>query len=304
MAALHRHAHLPRRRPRQGHRRREIRRRVQRARPRLWQRRHLDRSPRAASRASMRARRCASPACSTCSPTRTVRAWRAHERRVQGRRRAGAGLAVPPALRRQDPVQRPADRAGAGRGMGDRPLRGLAGARRIREAGARHRSVRPTRPGLRGRNAGASRAARPTGLCGGRRASRSRILHSDRASQSDGAVRLDGDLGRRRQAHGLRQDPGRAERAALSVRRVQDEAGRCARDVALCRRRFRLGAASAISGGARRAGGARAGALGAAGADPPADVRARLSAGHDRAARASAPRPTARSTRSPTRRSR
>ena len=44
-----------------------------------------------------------------------------------------------------------------------------------------------------------------------------RIFHSGRASQSDGAVRLHRDLGRRRQAHGLRQDPGRAERAALSL---------------------------------------------------------------------------------------
>ena len=42
-----------------------------------------------------------------------------------------------------------------------------------------------------------------SGLCGGRRAPRSRILHPDRASQSDGVVRLDGDVGRRRQAHGL-----------------------------------------------------------------------------------------------------
>ena len=52
-------------------------------------------------------------------------------------------------------------------------------------------------------------------------APRGRVFHPDRASQSDGAVRLDGDLGRRRQAHGLRQDAGRAERAALSLRRVR-----------------------------------------------------------------------------------
>ena len=75
------------------------------------------------------------------------------------------------------------------------------------------------------------------GLRRGRGAPRGRIFRPDRASQSDGAVRLDGDLGRRRQAHGLRQDPGRAERAALSLRRVRHEAGRCARHVALRRRR-------------------------------------------------------------------
>ena len=49
------------------------------------------------------------------------------------------------------------------------------------------------------------RAARQgrSGPCSSRRASRSRILHPDRASQPDGVVRLDGDVGRRRQAHGL-----------------------------------------------------------------------------------------------------
>ena len=68
-----------------------------------------------------------------------------------------------------------------------------------------------------------SRAATAaTGVRRGRGAPPGRILRPDRASQSDGAVRLDGDLGRRRQAHGLRQDPGRAERAALSVRRLRD----------------------------------------------------------------------------------
>ena len=45
-------------------------------------------------------------------------------------------------------------------------------------------------------------------------------------------------------------------------------------------------------------------ALGAAGSDPAADVRARLSPGHDRAARARRETPAARSTRSSTRRSR
>ena len=52
-------------------------------------------------------------------------------------------LAVPPALRRQDHVQRPADRAGRGRRVGDRALRGLAGARRVRRRAARHGRIPP-----------------------------------------------------------------------------------------------------------------------------------------------------------------
>ena len=63
-------------------------------------------------------------------------------------------LAVPSALRRQDQVQRPADRAGGRRGLGDRALRGHARARRIR----RRKPTPPTlhaatRQGLRGREA-------------------------------------------------------------------------------------------------------------------------------------------------------
>ena len=119
-----------------------------------------------------------------------------------------------------------------------------------------------------------------------RGAARRRVLHPDRASQSHGVVRLDRDLGGRRQAHGARQDPGRAERATLSVRRVRHEARRRARRLAVRRRRVRLGPAAAIPGGAGRAGGAGAEALGAAGADARADVRAVLPAGHHRAPRA------------------
>ena len=64
---LHRHPHIPRRRPRQGHRRGEVRRRVQRTRPRFGPASRMPASshppsPRAASRASTRARRCASTA--------------------------------------------------------------------------------------------------------------------------------------------------------------------------------------------------------------------------------------------------
>ena len=112
-------------------------------------------------------------------------------------------------------------------------------------------------------------------------APRCRILYPDRAPQSDGAVRLDRALGWRRQAYGLRQDPGRAECAALYLQHLQHEAGGCPRDVGLCRRRVRLGIAAAISGGAGRAGGAGASALGARRAHTPADVWAWLSARHD-----------------------
>ena len=62
-------------------------------------------------------------------------------------------------------------------------------------------------------------------------------------------------------------------------------AGRCARALAVCRRRVRLRAASAISGGPGGAGGAGAEALGASRADPAADVRAWLPARHDPADR-------------------
>ena len=72
---------------------------------------------------------------------------------------------------------------------------------------------------------------------------------------------------RGRQAYGLRQDPGRAERAEVSLRRVRHEAGGCARHVALHGRRLRLGPAPAVSGGAGGAGGARAAAFGACRAD-------------------------------------
>ena len=70
-------------------------------------------------------------------------------------------------------------------------------------------------------------------LAAARGAPRGRILHSGRAPQPDGAVRLDGGVGRRRQAHRLRQDPGRAERAALPVQRVRHQARRRSRSCRL-----------------------------------------------------------------------
>ena len=67
-----------------------------------------------------------------------------------------------------------------------------------------------------------------TAYGGGRGAPRRGVLCPDRASQPDGTVCLDGGVEWGRQAHGLRQDAGRAERAALLVRRVRHEVGRCA----------------------------------------------------------------------------
>ena len=139
--------------------------------------------------------------------------------------------------------------------------------------------------GGRLRAAEAARHARQ-GAGGGRRAPRGRVLRSDRAPQPDGALRLDGGLRARWQAHGLRQDPGRAERAKVSVRRVRHEAGGRARHVAVHGRRIRLGPAPAVPGGAGSAGGARAEAFGAARADASADVCAGLPAGDDPAHRA------------------
>ena len=109
------------------------------------------------------------------------------------------------------------------------------------------------------------------------------ILHPHRAPQSHGAVCDDGGVGRGRQADGLRQDAGRAECAALSVRRVQQEAGRRERHGAVHGRRFRLRSATAVSGGV---GGARRHGAATAGSPRPhasANVQLGLSSGDDRA---------------------
>ena len=107
---------------------------------------------------------------------------------------------------------------------------------------ARRRSLRSAKAARRGREGIRCRRSAPPG----------RILRADRASQPDGALCVDGDLRGRRQAHDLRQDPGRAERPALCLRRARDGAGRRARHVALHGRRLRLRAAPAISGGPGR----------------------------------------------------
>ena len=71
------------------------------------------------------------------------------------------------------------------------------------------------------------------GVRAGGGAGRGRISHAGRAPQSDGDVRGDGGLGRRRPHHRLRQDAGTAELPQLRRRRVRDAARQGARAVAL-----------------------------------------------------------------------
>ena len=108
----------------------QIRRRVQRAWPRLWQRRRFDRyeGPHRAHRRQRRRLACA--VCSTCSPTRTARTWRTTTRPITTtwRRR---GSPFRPLYDDKIKFNGQPVGAGAGRGLGDRALRGLAGARRI-----------------------------------------------------------------------------------------------------------------------------------------------------------------------------
>ena len=129
-ADIYRHRHLPRRRPRQGHRRRPTM-------PASFSAEGLAYGSVVVSTIAKGriARIDASEALARRGvlDVLTPREPAAHGRQgrgLQGRCRAG-GLAVPPALRRQDHVQRSADRAGGRRGVGDRALRRLAGARRV-----------------------------------------------------------------------------------------------------------------------------------------------------------------------------
>ena len=129
------------------------------------------RSPRAASRASTPARPCASKACSTVLTHENRPPMADNDRGLQGRGGSGR-LAVPAAVRRQDHVQRPADRAGRRRNVGDRALRGVAGSGGIRDGAACHGRVSPARRGRPGEGSDKSdrgrcsrrrsRAARPT----------------------------------------------------------------------------------------------------------------------------------------------
>ena len=126
------------------------------------------------------------------------------DRSLQGGRVA-ARLAVAAALRRQDPAQRPAGRAGAGRGMGDREVR----RRRWCRSNTRRKRMRPisrANAARRSSRRSRSRAAMPRRRWRRRRSADAEYLAADRASQCDGAARRDGDPRERRQAHGLRQD--------------------------------------------------------------------------------------------------
>src|SRR5262249_19370110 len=77
-------------------------------------------------------------------------------------------------------------------------------------------------------------------------APRRRILRSDRASQPNGALCRYRGLRGQRQANGLRQDARRAERSALSLRRVQHEARGCSCHEPIHGRWVRLGPAPAV----------------------------------------------------------
>ena len=299
---LYRNSDIARRRQGQGHRRSQICRRVQRPRPRPWLCRRSRPSRRGASAASIPAEALRVPG---------VIDVLTHRNR-------------PPMPDNDDAYK---DEVAPEKGSPYRPLyddrilfsgqpvalvlaedwetaRFAASLVRVeyQERAPRHGSARATRQGIHRREAREAARRCREGVCGGRYAPRGRVFHPDRVPQSDGIVRLDGDLGRR-QAHGLRQDAGRAERAAISLRRVRDAAGRGPRHVALYGRRFRRGPAPAIPGRAGGAGGARAEAAGPRRAGPARRCRARLSARRPSNVSRSAPRPAARSTPSCTRRS-
>ncbi len=148
---LYRHPGIPRRRPRESHRRREIRRRIQHKRPRLWQRRHIAhrQGPNCAHR---RERGLARRRRHRCPHARKPAGHGEHRCRLQGRGCSG-GFAVPAALRRADSVQRTADRTGRCRGVGDRTLRGVAHPRGLQRRNARHRPQSPAPQGRRRRQA-------------------------------------------------------------------------------------------------------------------------------------------------------
>ena len=201
---------------------------------------------------------------------------------LPGRGRA-ARLAVPAALRRRDPVSA----ASPSRWSWRRISRRRATPRRWSsvdyeaeahvtdlEASAR-RAYEPPK-----KRTASSRRRSPRGDADGRFDAApvkvdERLPAADRAPQPDGAARLDGGLGGRRQAHRLRQDPGRRRTASGYLASVF---GLTSDDVRVLtpyrRRRLRLGPAPAIPALPGRAGRAGAEALGAGGADPRPDVHA------------------------------
>ena len=192
--------------------------------PRLWRRRRLD-DRQGPHRAHRRERGVARRRRARRAHAREPSAHGGHDARLQGRRGAGR-LAVPPALRRQDHVQRSADRAGGRRGVGDRAVRGVAGARRIRRSEAHATDSAAQRDeAFAAREAErSSRAAKPRGSDARGRGVRheARILsiptehHNPMELYASTAV-WDGDG----KLTVYDKTPGRAERAALSLRRVR-----------------------------------------------------------------------------------
>ena len=236
--------------------------------------------------ASTPARRCASPASSTCSPIRTGRRWpttTTPTRTMSRRKRA-----------------RPFARSTT--------TRSCSTDSRSRWCWPRIGRPRASPPRWCGSNTKKSRTSR---ICM-RSASKAFVVEKPEKPRGDAEkafaaadVRHEAEyfiptehhnpmelfastaIWERRQAHGLRQDAGRAERAAISLRRVRHAAGRCARHVALYGRRLRRRPAPAIPGRAGGAGRARAASARCALVlTRAADVCARLSAGDHRTARA------------------
>ena len=308
----HRRRAQPRRRPRQGHRRGEVRRRVHPRRPGCMASSSRARSPRAGSRPSTRAdgaARC--PACSTSharEPARTSRV----ARHAATTTRSPARLTVPAALRRQDPASAASrSRWSSARRFEAGALCGaLVGVEYEREAHAtdlqaqRAAAYEPKREALRHRA-----AAQPARRCdAGLRAA----PVQDRATQYHLPIEHhnpmemhattvvwegDGQLTVHDKTQGVAEQPGlRLQRLRLrqgQVRVLSPYVGGA----------FGSGLRPQYQLSPRRHGGHRARALGTRRADPPADVHLRLPAGDHPEASRSAPAPTARCRRSCTRRS-
>ena len=229
----HRQPAQPRRRPRQGHRRREVRRRVQRPGPGPRLRRVQRHRPGPDHRRSTPRRRwpagrapglhAREPAAHGLVRPQLPRRGRAARARRSARStttrstisgqpvalvvaETSSSRATPPSLVRveYEPEAHATDlRCAARRGLraAEEALRHQPAAEAARRRRRRRFAEAPVRVEAEYRIAG-------------------------RAPQPDGDVRHDGGLGRRRQAHRLRQDPGRAERPGLPLQRVRALQGR------------------------------------------------------------------------------
>ena len=143
MAALCRHRHVPRRRPRQGHRRGEICRRVQRPGPRPWQRRHSTIAKGRIARidtSEALARRGVIDVLTHENRPRMAGANDALQGRCGPRRGAFRPLYDDRILFNGQPIA-----LVVAEELGDRAIRGVAGPRGIRSGSARDRPVSPAR---------------------------------------------------------------------------------------------------------------------------------------------------------------